>query len=290
MSDVTSFSSVLGEVQSKVLVMKKELERKMTALKDLQSEIARLGVAKQKRREKCQRQWESRLQGLVEEQDILRDKQNRFIDKMSAEIKQLSEKKEALHQKSSKFNAEKEQTVVLTREAGQRKRDRTRRQWESDEKAVFEKTAQSKAEAMRKMAADAIGPRLDKMVSEGKERVRIKMDEGERRMTQLRYSLQTDLETKLGSVADRLKDELVEEGERVARRAEKRLEDTGKRHEVEVEEVQQRGARERRAAEELFERGRRIEAEAALGASRAAREAEAKQVEHSAILKTTFSC
>ena len=43
-----------------------------------------------------------------------------------------------------------------------------RKQWDIEEKAIFEKQLLSKRDSIRKQAAEAYGPQLDNMVEEGK--------------------------------------------------------------------------------------------------------------------------
>ena len=75
---------------------------------------------------------------------------------------------------------------------------------QSDEKSSCEKALQKRADALQKQAADAFGPRLDTLVSEGKKRVAQRRDQGQAELERLRLALAAEREQQLATEKERL--------------------------------------------------------------------------------------
>ena len=179
-------------------------------------------------------------------------------------MKELIDKREALSDKRSRLVSGKEHNIQLAANDARRKNDRSKRQWEADEKIAFEKILSTKAEAMKKLAADSLGPKMDRLVMDGKDKVRVRSDEINGLLSQLRQTLQAELDSKLADTIDRLKEELKEGSERVQKIAEKKIDELRRRQEGEVEAARKGFVSERKVAEELVDRGRRVDGETAV--------------------------
>ena len=114
---------------------------------------------------------------------------------------------------------------------------------------------------MKKAAADALGPKIDRMVLKGKEEARRLADDLELKLQELRHRLQGDMDTQLRAAAATLAEEVRADDERTRRSGERRLEEAMRRHGDEVSALRERFSRDRKMLEESLERGRRLDAE-----------------------------
>jgi len=187
----------------------------------------------------------------------------------------LKEKKQGLDDRLEAAKKSKQQALDMTGEDGKRKLLKAKRQWEQDEKIHFEKIAASKAEQMKKAAADSFGPRLDRIVMHGKEMVRKRCDDIDSHLLALKHQLEAEMENRLSEELEKLRGEMRDEDERVRRTGEKKLEDCIRKHSDEVNAIKERYARERKLQEESAERTRRQDAESNLETLREVRRNEA---------------
>ena len=203
-----SVQHVVGELKVKIDAMKAQLQQKQTRIKDLQSELARLHTAKTRREQKFKTTWESKLSEQREVQAATLKKSRDFVERISGDVKQLTIKRNGLKDKVARLAAHRESALQLLQEDAQRKAQRVRRQWEAEERAVFEKVLKGKEEALKKAAAESFGPALDKMVIEGKEAVRTRQDEVTKRLEKLRRELALEVQDKLTQAREELRDQI----------------------------------------------------------------------------------
>lgn len=126
---------------------------------------------------------------------------------------------------------------------------------------LFEKAAVAKAEAMKKAAAESLGPKIDRMVLKGKEDVRRLADDLELKLQELRHRLQGDADKQLSDSAASLAEAVRKDDERSRRTGERRLEEVIRRHGDEVAALRERFSRDKKLVEEALERSRRADAE-----------------------------
>jgi len=121
--------------------MKHELQSKHQRVNELQAELQRLSLAKERRADKIKAQWESRRRDLVEEQRVSMAKQQEFVDRVSADVRALRDKLQALDERIASARAAKQRALDMAEDEGRRKISRAKRQWEQDEKGHFDKIA-----------------------------------------------------------------------------------------------------------------------------------------------------
>jgi len=272
-----SLQRVVGDLKVKIDALKGQLLEKTSHIRDLQSELARLSTAKARRVQKFRSTGEAQLAAQREELGAALKKNNDFVDKLGSDIKQLTVKRDGLKDKQGRFSSQRDAGLQLLRDEIMRKMQRTRRQWEAEERAVFDKVLKSKEELLKKAAAESFGPALDKMVIEGKEAVRERQDEVNKRLERVKRELNTELADKLNEARDVLRVQIKDDDERTRRAGERQLQDVLRRHSEEIEAIKLKIAREKRLAEETAERTRRIDAETSLEGMREIRRSEAQQ-------------
>jgi len=273
-----SVQHVVGELKVKIDAMKAQLQQKQTRIKDLQSELARLHTAKTRREQKFKTTWESKLSEQREVQAATLKKSRDFVERITGDVKQLTIKRNGLKDKVARLAAHRESALQLLQEDAQRKAQRVRRQWEAEERAVFEKVLKGKEEALKKAAAESFGPALDKMVIEGKEAVRTRQDEVTKRLEKLRRELALEVQDKLTQAREELRDQIRDDDEKSRRAAERRLQDLLRKHGEELDALKLKFQRDKKMAEESAERTRRIDAETSLEGMREIRKSESQQV------------
>lgn len=278
-SPTTSLHSVVDEVKHKVDIMKAELNSKTTKCNDLQAELLRVQTAKIRRIDKYKKIWIDKINELQDDQNSSLHKQKEFYVRLQSDIKSISDKKNEILKKMNDFYNNKESECNTIVNDGKRKRIRVKRQLESDEKLILEKIASSRVESMKKAAADSFGPKLDRMVMNGKEDVRKKSDELESKLIQLKHSLQSEIETKLIECKEKLIEELRGDDEKTRRANERKLEDALRKHSDDISNLKEKFARERKLLDESSERSRRLDAESCLEALRNIRKNEAKYLD-----------
>lgn len=225
-----SIQSLVSEISMKVRNIKQELKLKSTNCKELQAELLRLKAAYSRRVEKTKKNWDSKRQQSREEQSISLKKQEEFINKLTLDISQLKQKIIALNDKKNKCLVMGETTVNEAKVTAAKNLQRAQKQWEHDEKQSFLKLAASKEEAMQKAAADSMGPKLERLVTDLKDRVRAKEAELTKKCYRLRAHLEDDLGGKVEEARCRVQSQLQAEEDRERRAEERRaLERQGQR-------------------------------------------------------------
>ena len=274
-----SLNTVVTEIKGKVDMMKEELAITTKKIKDEELTLTRLQHAKQRSIEKFKRHWLTKVKDLKEQHAAAIAKQKEFLDRLEADTKKLLTKQDALKEKVAKLKHSKEISIELFKDEARKKRARARRQWEADEKIYLEKVAKSKEEHMKKTIADSFGPKIDKLVLNGKEEVRAKTDELEQKLLTLRQQLASELESKVSEALDRIRDDNRNDDEKIRKQGERRLEEALRKQTDEIINLRERFARERKMAEENAERTRRVDAEAALESIRSIRKNETQHME-----------
>ena len=272
-----SLQRVVGDLKVKIDALKGQLGDKQARVRELQSELARLATAKARRVQKFRSAGEAQLAAQREELGAALKKTSDFVEKLASDVKQLTIKRDGLKDKQGRLAAQRESALQLLQDEVARKMARARRQWEAEERAVFEKALKGKEEALKKAAADSFGPALDKLVIEGKEAVRARQDECTKRLERLKRELSAELSSKIAEARESLRDQIKADDEKTRRAGERQLQDALRRHSEETEALKLKFQRERRLAEETAERTRRIDAETSLEGMREIRRAESQQ-------------
>lgn len=277
MGSSKSLQRVVGDLKLKIDALKGQLQEKQGRVRELQSELARLSTAKARRVQKFKSAGEAQLVAQRDELGAALKKTSDFVDKLSGDVKQLVIKRDGLKDKHSRLGAHRESALQLLQDEIARKVVRTRRQWDAEEKAVFEKVLKGKEEGLKKAAADSFGPSLDKMVIEGKEAVRARQDEATRRLERIKRDLAAELDSKLAEARETLREQVKTDDEKNRRAGERQLQDALRKHAEETEAFKLKFQRERRMAEEAAERTRRIDAETSLEGMREIHKSESQQ-------------
>lgn len=281
----SSLGSAVDELKRKIEMMKDQLYNKAEQAKELHMELVRINTAKKRREEKVKHNYELKLRDVREEQSSTIKKQHDFMVRIGEDVKQLVDKKNALKEKCDNFEVEKETQLVKVKEEARRKLHRAKRQWEADETLAFNKICTGKLDAMKKQAAESFGPKIDKMVIEGKEKLRDRIEEGERSRLQLSRELGLDLEARLSALREAQRAELEAVRERVAGQTLQQTAEARQRGRAAEQQLRARHEGRRRELEEGYERGRRAEeslwreriAELRRGESRQLADEEARQ-------------
>lgn len=273
-----SLSNAMTHVTDQFKDVKKLFDHTSSKAKELQNELMRLNQARKRRTAKCKNEWTYKLQNQREEQEIATQRIQGFVSRLEVDVKKLSDKKQSLEEKYNKIKRSRDHTLHLLKEDIARKSRHARKQWDLEEKAIFEKQLLSKRDSIRKQAAEAYGPQLDKMVEEGKLEVRKKEDEVQLRLDNLRRKLNLDLDRKLQEAKDTLRDELRSDEEKARRSSERKLEEALRAQSVEIEQIKDKFAREKKILEETLERTRRLNTESTLEGIREVRNSESKQI------------
>lgn len=273
-----SIQHVVNEIKVKVDTMKGELENKHVRIRELQSELIRLNTAKNRRAQKFKSVWEAKLTAQREEQSAALKKTMDFVERIGHDVKQLNLKRDGLKEKHSRLSAHRETAIQILQDEMQRKVQRARRQWEVEEKAVFDKVLKGKEESLKKAAAESFGPALDKMVIDGKEAVRARTDECNKKLDRIKRELAAEVHEKIHQTRESLKNQMKMDDEKSRRVGERKLDDVLRKQSEELEAIKLKFARNRKLAEENAERTRRIDAETSLEALREVRKAESQQV------------
>eukprot|EP01041_Mallomonas_annulata_P006451 gene6451-13033_t len=275
----SSLPTVVSELSTKIQIMKTELQEKTKISKELHAELTRLKSAYKKRVDKVQSRWESELGRVREDAAVAVRKQTEFVETTRDNTKQLAEKAAVLSERLSKAESSREEAVGAVRRDGNKRRQRAMRQLESDEKQSFEKLSSSKSEGMRKAAADEVGPRLEALVHEGKEKVRVQQEEADRALRHLSRQLEEDMDGRLRESEMVLRASLSDEEVQRGRIGERRRGERQQQHKKDLEAVHERFERQKRTLEEAAERTARIDLEAAIEARKGQRSSELRQLQ-----------
>lgn len=261
--DGTTVGEMIQAVRSKVDAMKIELRNRCDSVRELQTELARVRNAKERREEKYKKLWESRLNDLEDEQNKMLKRQTDFLDKLAVDTKTLFEKDNALREKIRVGESSSASTMQRILQEGQRKKERSRNQWIADEKVSFEKVLASKMENMKTQAAKSMGLRLDATVAEYRETAQRASEDFDNKLIQLKSSLQAELQVKNAEAIQKLRDERAEDDDRQKRLEERKLDDARRRQEGEVLNLKEKFTRNRNVLDEKLERTRRDESSSA---------------------------
>jgi hypothetical protein len=276
--DGTTVSEMIQAVRSKVDAMKIELRNRCDLVRELQTELARVRNAKERREEKYKKLWESRLSDLTEEQSKMLKRQTDFLEKLAVDTKSLFEKDSALREKIRIGESNSASTMHRISQDGQRKKERNRNQWISDEKVSFEKVLASKMESMKTQAAKSMGLRLDATVSEYRETALRASEDIDSKLVQLKSALQAEFLVKNAEAIQKLRDERAEDDDRQKRLEERKLEEARRRQESEILALKEKFTRNRNVLEEKLERTRRDESSSASSGLVRAREEGSRQL------------
>ena len=274
----SDMSEIVEKVKSKVEVIKRDLNETTQRARDHQAELVRVNAARKRRAAKCRTEWENKLRDAREEQADSKKRIGEFVDRLKNDTDDLKAKRDRLQAKKDKLTSSREQSLRLLSEDAARRANQTRKQWQVEEQAVFDKALALKAESIRKNAAESFGPAMDRMVEEGKIKLREKEDAIQGRLEQRRIELQSELDRKLASARDAMRDQLKAEEDRARRASEHKLEDALRNQSTELTAVKDKLLRDRRLLEEGYERSRRMNAESALEGMREVRQSESKEV------------
>ena len=283
-SDVASVSSPLAlsetvdSLRRKIEAMKDELKERNGEIRDVQAELVRLGAARDRRTQKYQSHWEDKLRNLTDEQGKIVKRNLELLSRLRDDVKQLEAKEVALENKLASSRSNAESSIEVSSVTAQRRREKAKRQVESEERLMLEKVAVTKLESMKTQAAKLLGAKLDALVIRGKETVSVRTEELDAKFMSLKLQLQAELDTKFSESVGMLRAEQQDTTDKQRHQLERQLEEVKRRHQTELGSLQERLIRTRKALEEKCERGLSIDAEAALENLRAVRAAEAKQV------------
>ena len=258
--------------------MKDELKERNGEIRDVQAELVRLGAARDRRTQKYQSHWEDKLRNLTDEQGKIVKRNLELLSRLRDDVKQLEAKEVALENKLASSRSNAESSIEVSSVTAQRRREKAKRQVESEERLMLEKVAVTKLESMKTQAAKLLGAKLDALVIRGKETVSVRTEELDAKFMSLKLQLQAELDTKFSESVGMLRAEQQDTTDKQRHQLERQLEEVKRRHQTELGSLQERLIRTRKALEEKCERGLSIDAEAALENLRAVRAAEAKQV------------
>jgi hypothetical protein len=203
--DSSSIIQMAQAVKCKVDAMKVELRNRTESLKELQTELARVRNASERKQDKCIKMWENRLNDLLEEQNKVLLRQRTFLEKIEADMKDLRLKENALKDKIHLLITTSEEEIRKILVTGQRKKERIKSQLISDEKKHFEKVLESKMENMKKIAAKSVGIKLDSLVTEYRESISRATEENEKNFFLLGSTLENDLNEKFHDALEKMK-------------------------------------------------------------------------------------
>lgn len=203
--DSSSIIQMAQAVKCKVDAMKVELRNRTESLKELQTELARVRNASERKQDKCIKMWENRLNDLLEEQNKVLLRQRTFLEKIEADMKDLRLKENALKDKIHLLTTTSEEEIRKILVTGQRKKERIKSQLISDEKKHFEKVLESKMENMKKIAAKSVGIKLDSLVTEYRESISRATEENEKKFFLLGSTLENDLNEKFHDALEKMK-------------------------------------------------------------------------------------
>ena len=203
--DSSSIIQMAQAVKCKVDAMKVELRNRTESLKELQTELARVRNASERKQDKCIKMWENRLNDLSEEQNKVLLRQRTFLEKIENDMKDLRLKENALKDKIHLLVTTSEEEIRKMSVTGQRKKERIKSQLIADEKKHFEKVLESKMENMKKIAAKSVGIKLDSLVTEYRESILRATEENEKKILLLESTLENDINEKFYDALEKMK-------------------------------------------------------------------------------------
>lgn len=257
----SAYDSIASEITVKVDRMKKELSSKVQAAKQLQAELLRVRAAKERKIEKCRVTWDGKLASIREQNAAASTKLDELYQRLQSDVQKLTEQVQGLETRLTQSKAHQAEALVQAKRDAEKRLVRAKRQWEADESLSFEKVIKKKAELLQKQAADSFGPKLDKLVKEGKQQVSDIKDDGEVSLQKLQFSLQAEQETKIAECRDKLTEQIQHDLDKVKRQLHRQVEDLQKQQQTEITALQEKYARETATLDEAFERAQRQEHE-----------------------------
>jgi myosin heavy subunit len=253
--------SATSDTISKLKKMQTELKTKQAEVKELHAEYQRIKAAKERKIDKAKITMEGKLTTVREQNKAALDKLEDMHQKLAADVHKLHEQVRGLQDRMVQNKAHQEAALEKTRREAQKRLARAKKQWEVDESVSFEKVMKSKAEVLEKQAAQALEPKLQRMVEEGKRKVSDARDSGEARIQQLQLAISLDHEKKLGEIRSRLTEQVEAEVDKTKRQLQRQHEETVKALQSEVVAAQEKFQREKLNLEQAHERAQRLEQE-----------------------------
>ena len=277
-SSPSALSETVESLRRKIDAMKDELKERNGEVREVQAELVRLGAARDRRTQKYQSHWEDKLRLLADEQGKIVKRNMDLLSRLRDDVKQLETKEIALESKLASSRSHAESSIEVNSVTAQRRREKAKRQMESEERLMMEKVAATKLESMKTHAAKSLGAKLDALVIRGKETISARTEVLDTKFMSLKLQLQAELDNKFSESVGMLRAEQQDTTEKQRHQLERQMEEVKRRHQSEMGSLQERLLRTRKALEEKCERGLSIDAEAALENLRAVRAAEAKQL------------
>jgi len=246
-NDNDNLAAIAANIEEKLKAMKEELHVRDTKGKELKMELQRLVVATERRQAREQRNWETQIQNAREQHAEILKKLSDFRDKLQSEVVQLREKQQSLSHTlqsnySSNGDSSSKRSLALSKarsEAAQRIQQ-TKKQLQSDERALLVRAAEKREEAAKKAIAEGVyGPKLERLVQEGKQAVQERREQQQVALQRLRTQLQTECEQQLSEQRQRQADELAQAVERARRQCERKIEEQRAQHERQLASEQQ---------------------------------------------------
>lgn len=188
-------------------------------------------MAKERRSAKCQEKSEAQLASLKLENSESIRKLSAIHEKLSKDVRKLEVQLQSLEEKRLGVNTDREIALEKAKVDAKNRLQRAHRQWEADESVTFEKIFLSRRESIEKQTADVFGPRLDKLVRDGKALVASMKVDTEKKLEQKRHEFAIESHRKLQKVRARLEKEVDIEIVKSEKSHEKELDDCRRKHE-----------------------------------------------------------
>ena len=274
----STLMTVITQVKQKVSTITDRLNSTKQKAQALHVELVRVNTARKRRLLKFKQEWEEKLSTQREEQSLATKKISDFCQRLEADVRSLQSKIDSLDKKNSSMDSQKDNILNLTARELEARARQARKQWDAEEKQVFEKALKEKSEIFKKQAAESFGPELDKLVVDGKIKVRERRDECAIRLQKLQSQLNIDVANKVTAAKDALKDQLRVDDDKARRLCERKLAAALEEQELETERLKAKYERERRLLDSSIEQARRAHAEVALEGIKDVRASENKQL------------
>lgn len=274
----STLMTVITQVKQKVNMISDRLTTTKQKAQGLHVELVRVNTARKRRLLKFKQEWEGKLAIQREEQNLATKKISDFCQRLEADVRSLQSRIESLDKKNASMDNQKDSILDLTAKELEARARQARKQWETEEKLVFEKALKEKSEVFKKQAAESFGPELDKLVVDGKIKVRERRDECTLRVQKLQSQLNIEVANKVTAAKDALKDQLRVDDDKARRLCERKLATALEEQEQETERLKAKYERERRLLDTSIEQARRAHAEVALEGIRDVRASENKQL------------
>ena len=140
----SSLQSNIKDIEMKVNNMKNELRKKNQRMNELQNELIRIKEIKKRKYNKYYNQYNHELTDIRTNNNESLKKQQHFVDKVQEDVGSLDKKYHDLTMKLDNNKQTLSLKVQKAKEDGVREIKRSRRQWEQDEKTLFEKIYMNK--------------------------------------------------------------------------------------------------------------------------------------------------